>query len=62
MEYYSQPLPFVFLFVFVSWNSCPHYHLLVAYATPIKEAENPANATKKKRPKILIYSAYWVKA
>ena len=37
----SQLLSFVFLFTFVSWNSYPHYHLLVAYATPKKEAENP---------------------
>ena len=41
MEYYSQLLSFVFLFIFVSWNSCPHYQLLVAYATQKKEAENP---------------------
>ena len=39
---HSSQLPsFVFLFVFVSWNSCPHCHLLVAYTTPKKEAENP---------------------
>ena len=102
-----QLLSFVFLFLLVSWNSCPHYHLLVAYATPKKEAENPdfirllgqsltndlaciyavfGNATRllratiqfgilariitswllmrprKKRLKIPILFAYWVKA
>ena len=41
MEYYSQLPSHVFLFISVSWNSCPHYHLLVAYATPKTEAENP---------------------
>ena len=36
----SQLLSFVFLLLFIAWNSCPHYHLLVAFATPKKEAEN----------------------
>ena len=48
----SQHLSFVFRFIFfVSflWNSCPHYHLLAAHGTP------------KKRLKIPISFAYWVK-
>ena len=39
--YSSQFLSLVFLLIFVSWNSYPHYYLLVAYATPKKEAEDP---------------------
>ena len=39
ITFFTTPIV-VFRFIFVSWNSF-HHHLLVAYATPKNEAENP---------------------